>query len=138
MPLRPFARRLATSAGHHPLIVGALGTLLTFIVLAISVLTLWTNRETAVEHAHETSRNVAAVLASHISRTVDSADQSLQVLIAALDKPGIRNLDPEVRHDLLFSPTASARYLTGMGVTDEARSQLAAYVGGSKKTARAR
>ena len=88
MPLRPLARRLVTSAGHHPFIVGALGTLLTFIVLAISVLTLWSNRETAIEHAHETSRNVAAVLASHISRTVDSADQSLQVLIAALDIPG--------------------------------------------------
>ncbi|TXD57340.1 GGDEF domain-containing protein [Ralstonia sp. TCR112] len=119
MPLRPFAQRLATLAGHHPLIVGALGTLLTFIVLAISVLTLWANRETAIEHAHDTSKNVAAVLASHISRTVESADQSLLMLIAALDKPGIRNLDPEVLHDLLFNPTASARYVTGMGVTDE-------------------
>ncbi|MEE2979510.1 MAG: GGDEF domain-containing protein [Pseudomonadota bacterium] len=119
MHLRPLARRLATSAGHHPFVVGALGTLLTFIVLAISVLTLWANRETAIEHAHDTSKNVAAVLASHISRTVESADQSLQTLIGALDKPGIRNLDPQVRHDLLFSPTASARYVTGMGVTDD-------------------
>ncbi|MCP1172513.1 sensor domain-containing diguanylate cyclase [Ralstonia chuxiongensis] len=119
MPFRSFARRLATSAGHHPFIVGALGTLLTLIVLAISALTLWANRETAIEHANETSRNVAAVLASHISRTVESADQSLQTLIAALDKPSIRHLDPEIRHDLLFSPTASARYVTGMGVTDD-------------------
>ncbi|CAJ0810084.1 hypothetical protein LMG19087_00660 [Ralstonia wenshanensis] len=119
MPLRPLARRLATSAGHHPFIVGALGTLLTLIVLAISALTLWANRETAIEHANETSRNVAAVLASHISRTVESADQSLLMLIAALDKPGIRQLDPEVQHDLLFSQTASARYVTGMGVTDD-------------------
>ena len=92
---------------------------MTSIVLAISVLTLWANRETAIEHAHDTSKNVAAVLASHISRTVESADQSLQTLIGALDKPGIRNLDPQVRHDLLFSPTASARYVTGMGVTDD-------------------
>lgn len=119
MPLRPLARRLATSAGHHPFIVGALGTLLTLIVLAISALTLWANRETAIEHANETSRNVAAVLASHISRTVESADQSLLMLIAALNKPGIRQLDPEVQHDLLFSQTASARYVTGMGVTDD-------------------
>lgn len=119
MPLRPYAQRLATSAGHHPFVVGTLGTLLTLVVLAISVLTLWANRETAIEHAHETSKNVAAVLASHISRTVDSADQSLQMLITALDKPGIRNLDPEVQHDLLFSRTTSAQHVTGMGVTDD-------------------
>ncbi|MGM3276689.1 diguanylate cyclase [Ralstonia sp. 24A2] len=119
MPLRPYAQRLATLAGHHPFFVGALGTLLTLVVLSISVLTLWADRETAIEHAHETSKNVAAVLASHVSRTVDSADQSLQMLIAEIDKPGIRNLDPEVRHDLLFSQTASAQHLTGMGITDD-------------------
>jgi len=119
MPLRPFAQRLTTLAGHHPFIVGALGTLLTLVVLSISALTLWADRETAIEHAHDMSKNVAAVLSSHISRTVESADQSLLTLIAALDKPSIRNLSPDVRHDLLFSRTASARYLTGMGVTDD-------------------
>ncbi len=124
MPLRSSAQRLATLAGHHPFVVGALGTLLTLVVLSISVLTLWADRETAIEHAHDMSKNVAAVLASHISRTVESADQSLRMLIATLDKPGMRALDTEVRHDLLFGQTASARYVTGMGVTDD-KGQLA-------------
>ncbi|NVM92595.1 diguanylate cyclase (GGDEF)-like protein [Variovorax sp. SG517] len=119
MPPRPRAQRLATLAGHHPMIVGALGTVLTLIVLFISALTLWKDRETAVEHAHGMSRNVAAVLSGNISRTIESADQSLLMLIAALDKPAIRNLDPEVRHELLFGSTLSARYVTGMGVTDD-------------------
>ncbi|WP_439893906.1 diguanylate cyclase (plasmid) [Ralstonia sp. 25C] len=118
MPLRPFAQRLTTLAGHHPFIVGALGTLLTLVVLSISALTLWADRETAIEHAHGMSKNVAAVLSSHISRTVESADQSLLTLVAALDRPSIRALPPDVRHDLLFNRT-STQYLTGMGVTDD-------------------
>ena len=119
MPPRSCSQRLATLAGHHPLIVGALGTLLTLVVLSISALTLWADRETAVEHAHGMSKNVAAVLASNISRTVESADQSLLMLIASLDKPIVRSLSPEVRHELLFGSTLSARYVTGMGVTDD-------------------
>lgn len=113
------ARNVVTLAGRHPLIVGSLGTLLTLVALSISVLTLWAARETAIKHAHEMSRNVANVLASHISRTIESSDQSLLLLIAVLNKPGIQNMDPELRHALLFSQTAAARYVTGMGVTDD-------------------
>ncbi|MBB3642297.1 sensor domain-containing diguanylate cyclase [Variovorax atrisoli] len=119
MPPRASSSRLATSAGRHPLVVGALGTLLTLVVLSISAFTLWKDRQTAIEHAHGMSRNVAAVLAGNISRTIESADQSLLMLIAALDKPAIRDLKPEVRHELLFGSTLSARYVTGMGVTDD-------------------
>lgn len=92
---------------------------MTSIVLAISVLALRANRETAIKHAYDTSKDVATVLAGHVSRTVESADQSLQTLIDTLDKPGIHNLDSQVRRDLLFSPTASAQYVTSMGVTDD-------------------
>jgi len=119
MPIRASSSRLGTLAGRHPVIVGALGTLLTLTVLSISALTLWKDRETAIEHVHGMSRNVAAVLSGNISRTIDSADQSLLMLLAALDKPAIRDLDQEVRHELLFGSTLSARYVTGMGVTDD-------------------
>ena len=115
--------RAAIIAGRHPFIVGALGMLLAASVLGVSLLTLVAARDTAILHAHETSRNVAAVLSSNISRTIDSSDQSLQALIAALDKPAVQHMEPGVRHELLFSPTAATRYVTGMGVTDE-RGQL--------------
>ncbi|CAH2932365.1 MAG: GGDEF domain protein [uncultured Paraburkholderia sp.] len=115
--------RAAVIAGRHPFIVGALGMLLAASVLGVSLLMLVAARDTAILHAHETSRNVATVLSSNISRTIDSSDQSLQALIAALDKSAVQHMDPGVRHELLFSPTAATRYVTGMGVTDE-RGQL--------------
>ncbi|WP_042300282.1 GGDEF domain-containing protein [Paraburkholderia kururiensis] len=113
----------AAIAGRHPLIVGALGTLLAAGVLGVSVLTLVAARDTAIQHAHETSRNVAAVLSSNISRTIESSDQSLQSLIAALDKPAVQHMSADVRHELLFNRTAASRYVTGMGVLGE-RGQL--------------
>lgn len=109
--------------GRHPVLVGVLGTLLTLVAFGISMLTLWSARETALLHAHETSKNVAAVLVNNIARTMDSSDQSLQMLIAALARPGIRAMDPKTRHEVLFNGTAAARYVTGMGVTDD-RGQL--------------
>ncbi|CAG2139302.1 sensor domain-containing diguanylate cyclase [Cupriavidus plantarum] len=105
------------------MIVGVLGTLLTLVAFGISVLTLWSARDTALVHAHETSRNVAAVLVNDIARTMDSSNQSLQMLIAALARAGIRAMDPTTRHEVLFNGTAAARYVTGMGVTDD-RGQL--------------
>lgn len=114
-----FVRRAAVIAGRRPCIVGALGTLLATAVLGVSLLTLVAARDTAIRHAHETSRNVAAVLSSNISRTVESSDQSLRTLIASLDKPAVQHLNADVRHELLFNRTATSRYVTGMGVTNE-------------------
>ena len=114
-----FVRRAAVIAGRRPCIVGALGTLLAAAVLGVSLLTLVAARDTAIRHAHETSRNVAAVLSSNISHTVESSDQSLRTLIAALDKPAVQHMNADVRHELLFNRTATSQYVTGMGVTNE-------------------
>ncbi|VVD88424.1 diguanylate cyclase [Pandoraea communis] len=109
--------KLAVLAGRHPLIVGILGSLMAFCVLAISLITLLASREAAVEHAHETSRNVTAVLVSNIARTIETSNNSLLAVISALDKPVVQSMDPELRHELLFDRTA-AQYVTGMGITD--------------------
>ena len=110
--------KLAVLAGRHPLIVGVLGSLMALGVLAISLITLLASREAAVEHAHETSRNVTAVLVSNIARTIETSNNSLLALISALDKPVVQSMDPDLRHELLFDRTA-AQYVTGMGVTDD-------------------
>lgn len=109
--------KLAFLAGRHPLIVGALGTLMALGVMTISLITLVAARDAAVEHAHETSRNVTAVLVSNIARTLETSDNSLLALISALKNPSIQSMDPELRHELLFDRTA-ATYVTGMGVAD--------------------
>ncbi|MFL9869839.1 diguanylate cyclase [Paraburkholderia fungorum] len=87
-------------------------------VMVISLVTLLAARDAAVEHVHETSRNVTAVLVSNIARTIETSDNSLRALIAALDKRAVQTLDPGLRHELLFDRTA-AEYVTGMGVTDD-------------------
>ncbi|REE22958.1 diguanylate cyclase (GGDEF)-like protein [Paraburkholderia sp. BL27I4N3] len=110
--------KLAVLAGRHPLIVGALASLMAVAVMAISVLTLLAARDTTVEHAHEMSRNVTAVLVSNIARTIETSDTSLRTLVASLNNPAIQAMDPDLRHELLFDRTA-AEYVTGMGITDD-------------------
>ena len=109
--------KIADWAGRNHLVVGALGTLMSLAAIGISAATLWATRNEVVEHAHETSRNVAAVLVSEIARTVETSNNALIALSADLGKPEVRRMDAGLRHDLLFQ-RAAAQYVTGMGVTD--------------------
>ncbi|AOJ04846.1 MULTISPECIES: sensor domain-containing diguanylate cyclase [Burkholderia] len=110
--------RLAVLTGRHPWIVGALGTLMAFGVLSISLLTLNAARNEAIEHAHETSRNVTTIVVNNIARTIDASDHSLLTLISGLHQTDVRRLDRATRHALLFDRTAAAKYVTGMGMMD--------------------
>jgi len=120
VPICISSRKTAALAGRHPFVVGVLGTLLALGVLSISLLTLLAARETALQHADENSRNVVAVLVSNIARTVETSDQSLLALMSEMNKPKVRQMDTDVRHELLFNQTAAARHLTGMGITNAA------------------
>ncbi|RQZ10077.1 GGDEF domain-containing protein [Burkholderia sp. Bp9031] len=117
MPASPSIEKIADWAGRHHLIVGALGTLMSVAALGISAATLWAARSEVVEHAHETSRNVAAVLVSEIARTVETSNSALVSLAADIRNPAVSRMDAGLRHDVLFERTA-AQYVTGMGVTD--------------------
>jgi len=111
--------KIADWAGRNYRLVGALGTLMSLAALGISTATLCVARREAVRHAHETSRNVVAVLATQIERTVETSNNALVALATDLSKPEVRRMDPQLRHDLLFERPA-AQYMTGMGVTDSA------------------
>ncbi|WP_175720358.1 sensor domain-containing diguanylate cyclase [Burkholderia anthina] len=117
MPASTSIEKIADWAGRHHLIVGALGTLMSVAALGISAMTLWAARSEVVEHAHETSRNVAAVLVSEIARTVETSNSALVALAADIGNPAVARMDAGLRHDVLFERTA-AQYVTGMGVTD--------------------
>ena len=117
MPATTSIEKIADWAGRNHLVVGALGTLMSLAALGISAATLWIGRSEVIEHAHETSRNVAAVLVSQIARTVETSNNALVALASDLGKPAVRRMDAGLRHDLLFERTA-AQYVTGMGVTD--------------------
>lgn len=117
MPASTSIEKIADWAGRHHLIVGVLGTLMSLAALGISAATLWAARSEVVEHAHETSRNVAAVLVSEIGRTVETANNALVALAANLRNPAVARIDAGLRHDVLFERT-TAQYMTGMGVTN--------------------
>ncbi|WP_343656474.1 diguanylate cyclase [Paraburkholderia caribensis] len=118
MPAFTSIEKIADWAGRNHLLVGAMGTLMSLAALGISAATLWAAHNEAVDRARETSRNVAAILATQIGRTVETSDGALIALASSLSKPAVRRMDPKLRHDLLFGRPA-ARYLTGMGATDE-------------------
>ncbi|QJW80926.1 sensor domain-containing diguanylate cyclase [Burkholderia glumae] len=109
--------KIADWAGRNFLVIGVLGTLMSVATSAISVMTLWAAHDEVITHAHENSRNVTAVLASEIARTVETSNMALMSLATNLSNPAFRNMDPRLRHDLLFDRTA-AQHITGMGVTD--------------------
>ena len=117
MPAFTSIEKIADWAGRHHLIVGVLGTLMSLAAFGISAATLWAARSEVVEHAHETSRNVAAVLVSEIARTVETSNNALVALAIDLGNPAVARMDAGLRHDVLFERTA-AQYVTGMGVTD--------------------
>ncbi|WP_186123078.1 GGDEF domain-containing protein [Burkholderia gladioli] len=109
--------KIADWAGRNYLAVVALGALMSISALGISAVTLWEMRIGVVEHAHESSLNVVAVLASEISRTVGTSNDALMVLASNLSRPDVQRMDAGLRHDLLFQSSA-AQYVSGMGVTD--------------------
>ncbi|TGN94341.1 GGDEF domain-containing protein [Burkholderia sp. USMB20] len=123
MPAPTSIEKIADWAGRNYLIVGVLGTLMSLAALGISAATLWAARSEVVEHAHETSRNVAAVLVSEIGRTVETSNNALVALAANLRNPAVARIDTGLRHDVLFERT-TAQYMTGMGVTNRDGRQI--------------
>ncbi|WP_414449743.1 diguanylate cyclase [Burkholderia sp. 22PA0099] len=117
MPASTPIEKIADWAGRNHLVVGALGTLMSLAALSLNAMTLWAMRTGVVEHAHESSLNVAAVLASEIGRTVETSNNALVVLASDLGRPEIQRMDARLRHDLLFQ-RGPAQYVTGIGVTD--------------------
>ncbi|HDR8944431.1 TPA: GGDEF domain-containing protein [Burkholderia vietnamiensis] len=117
MPATLSIEKIADWAGRHYLAVGVLGTLMSVAALGISAATLWAARSEVVEHARENSRNVAAVLASEVARTVETSNSALASLATNIRNPAMARMNAGLRHDLLFERTA-AQYVTGMGVTD--------------------
>ncbi|RQM44271.1 GGDEF domain-containing protein [Paraburkholderia bannensis] len=109
--------KISDWAGRNYLVVGAVGTVMSLSALAVSGAALWTSRSEAVRHAYDTSQNVTEVLVSEIGRTVEIANSSLVNLELDLENPETQNLNPKLRHNLLFERTA-AKYVTGMGVTN--------------------
>ena len=111
--------RIAVLAGRHPLTVGALGTLLSLGAVGLTLVTLAAGRQDAIDHARDTSRSVISILSSDVQHNFELADLSLQAVAAGLRDPVVMNLDPGIRHKVLFERTATARYISAVTALDE-------------------
>jgi diguanylate cyclase (GGDEF)-like protein len=110
--------RVAVLAGRHPLAVGALGSLLSLGAVGLTLVTLAAGRQDAIDHARETSRSVISMLSSDVQHNFELADLSLQAVAAGLRDPVVMNLDPDIRHKVLFDRTATARYISAVSALD--------------------
>ena len=114
-PLRRDAPRAAPSIA--PLVAGAAGVLACIALL--SAWLLWDARQAAWRHAAQSSATIAAALDHDITHTFELYDLSLQGVVDGLRMPGIGQLDPEMRNEVLFDRAATARYLGPIQVLNE-------------------
>jgi PAS domain S-box-containing protein len=120
---RPTARPLGCGAvpketpSIRLLILGAAGILVCVMLLA--GLLLWDARRTALEHAAQSRDNVAAAIEHDVERTIELYDLSLQAAIEGLRLPGINDVSPEIRNQILFDGAVTARYLGSTMVLDD-------------------
>ncbi|HVC56345.1 MAG TPA: ATP-binding protein [Stellaceae bacterium] len=115
---RPAPRDIAprTPLSIRLLVAGAAG-ILGCVILLTAVL-LGDARRVALDHAAQSSANVAATLEHDITRTIELYDLSLQAVVDGVHLPGIDALTPAMRNEVLFDRAATARYLGPIIVLD--------------------
>ena len=96
-----------------------LGILAPLGMLVVSGLMLLDLRRDAWDKADQTSRNLLQVIERDIARNVEMFDLSLRAVVENLHAPGIKTLDPAIRHLVLFDRAATARDMGSMLVMDE-------------------
>jgi diguanylate cyclase (GGDEF)-like protein len=110
--------RVAVLAGRHPLAVGALGSLLALGAFALTLVSLASGRQDALDHARDTSRGVISVLSNDVQHNFELADLSLQAVAAGLRDPLVMQLDADIRHKVLFDRTTTAQYISAVSALD--------------------
>jgi diguanylate cyclase (GGDEF)-like protein len=120
---RAFGEARDTSArawaqSHHWLTMPVLLLALCFSAVCGWVL-LEAHRATEARAA-EVATSLASSLKSDIARNVESLNLSLEAVVNNLKLPGLAGLSPEMRQQVLFDHSSTARYLTSILVVDEA------------------
>src|SRR5438477_3954026 len=69
--------------------------------------------------AADTATSMVAAIRSDVIRNIETLDLSLQAVIDGLKFPGLDQMNPELRHRVLFDRSATARHLGTILVIDE-------------------
>jgi diguanylate cyclase (GGDEF)-like protein len=92
------------------------------LAVCFSVLCGWIlleARRATEARAAEAATSLASSLKADIARNVESLNLSLEAVVNNLKLPGLDRLSPEMRRQVLFHPSSTARYLTSILVIDE-------------------
>ena len=119
-PIASPSKRTQPRAGTRRLRALIAGACL--VVLSILLLvgwSLWESRQAALDHAVQTSRNLATTLAHDIERNLASYDLSLQGVIEGLKFDEIKTVSPALRNQTLFDRAATATFLGTIVVLGE-------------------
>ena len=111
-PIIPPSKRTPPRAGTRQ--VRALVAGACFIVVGILLLVGWSLRDshrTTLDHAVQTSQNLASALAHDVEHNLASYDLSLQGVIEGLALDEIKTVSPELRNQILFDRAATATFL---------------------------
>jgi diguanylate cyclase (GGDEF)-like protein len=109
---------MASVLSRHPLLAGMAGTVVAVLMASLSIVTLYQGRQSALEHAHETSANLVAIISTDIARDVEIYDLSLKAIVEGAQNPALRGLSPTLRGQILFDRAISAAYISGAYVLD--------------------
>src|ERR1700722_11286965 len=102
---------MASVLSRHPLLAGMAGTVVAVLMASLSIVTLYQGRQSALEHAHETSANLVAIMSTDIARDVEIYDLSLKAIVEGAQNPALRGLSPTLRGQILFDRATSAAYI---------------------------
>jgi diguanylate cyclase (GGDEF)-like protein len=109
---------MANSLSRHPLLAGIAGTAVAVLMAGLSIGTLYQGRQEALNHAHETSANLVAIISGDIARNVKIYNLALQAIVDGVQDPGVMALPPDLRRKILFDRTTTAAYIGGCYVID--------------------
>jgi diguanylate cyclase (GGDEF)-like protein len=109
---------MASTLSRHPLLAGVAGTVVAVLMASLSIVTLYQGRQGVLDHAHETSANLVAIISSDLARNVEIYNLSLNAIVEGAQNPAMKALSPALRNQILFDRAISAAYVTGAYVLD--------------------
>lgn len=109
---------MASALSRHPMVAGVAGTVVAVLMASLSLVTLYQGRQGVLDHAHETSANLVAIISSDLARNVEIYSLSLNAMVEGAQNPAMRELSPALRRQILFDRATSAAYITGAYVLD--------------------
>jgi diguanylate cyclase (GGDEF)-like protein len=102
---------------HHRLTAPVL--LLALCFSAVCVWILLEGRRATEVRAGEVATSLASSLRSDVARNVETLNLSLEAVVNNLKLPGLDRLSPDMRNQVLFDHSTTARYLTSVLIVNE-------------------